>query len=81
MASGNTIEIYTNQSMVKPEHIKEIDNQLKNMGSKVPKELVEDKKEHSLANILQLACGAGSFSVKSEKINSIKTNEFELNCD
>lgn len=81
MTNGNTKEVYVNGSMVKPEHIKEINKQLKKIGSKVPDNFLDDK-EHILANILQLACGSGSFGVASiEDINKIGTDEFGLVCD
>jgi len=74
--------IYNENSMVEPEHIKEIDKQLKKLGSKVPEELLKDSTQHSLANVLQLACGGGKYKVETlSEINKIKIpNVFSIEC-
>lgn len=72
--------IYTETSMVKPEHIREIDKQLKNLGSKVPDACL-DNSEHSLALVLSLACGGGQFGVSSlGEINNIGDSHFSIDC-
>ncbi|WP_286719084.1 hypothetical protein [Thalassolituus sp. UBA2009] len=72
--------IYTEISMVKPEHIREIDTQLKALDSKVQESCL-DGQEHSLANVLYLACGGGSFGVSSlEQLNGIGNDHFSIFC-
>ena len=79
--NGNTMVIYDEKSMVEPEHIKEIDKQLKKLGSKVPEELLKDGGQHSLANVLQLACGGGTYGVSSlDSLNNIENAEFGIKC-
>ncbi|WP_157760828.1 hypothetical protein [Hydrogenovibrio halophilus] len=71
---------YTETSMVKPEHIRIIDEQLKDLGSKVQDSCL-DGQEHSLANVLHLACGGGSFEVSSlETLNGIGNSHFSIQC-
>lgn len=74
------MKIYDKNTMVCSKHITEINKQLAQLGSKVPKEFL-DGNEHILANILNLACGGGTYGITLEKINSIKNNEFEIHYD
>jgi len=61
--------------MVKSEHIKVIAIELEKLGSKLPENLDMDS-DHSLANILSLACGGGSYQIEPEKLIQIRTEEF-----
>ena len=71
--------IYDKQSMVSSAHIKVIDEQLKNFGSKVPDGVLKDEHEHALANVLYLACGKGAFgNISLNDIKSIGNQEFNL---
>lgn len=69
--------VYINSSMVKAEHIIEIDKQLQQFDSKV-KEKYLDGDTHALLNVLSLACGEGKYGIALDKINSIKHPEFEI---
>ena len=70
---------YDQQTMVLPAHIKVINQQLINFGSKVPEHLVDDNQEHVLANVLHLALGQGTFgNVSLNDIESIGNQEFNL---
>lgn len=68
---------YVNSSMVRADHILEIDKQLQQFGSKVQKRHL-DGQDHALANVLSLACGEGKYGIVLDKINSIKHPEFEI---
>lgn len=72
------LEIYDKHSMVHPDHIKVIDQQLQKYGSKVPEDFL-DEKEHALPNVLRLALGEGSYKVDLVQINKIGNHEFSLN--
>jgi hypothetical protein len=63
--------------MVKPQHIKEIDKQLRIHNSKVDEQFI-DNQEHALFNILYLACSQRNYGVKHDMIANIKTSEFSL---
>lgn len=69
--------IYTNQSMVKKEHARIIAEALIELDSKIPKDL-DFKKEHSLANILSLATGNGTYKLSFDEINQIQNEEFSI---
>ncbi len=71
---------YTESMMVLPEHIIEIDKQLRKLGSKVKVSCLDDGEKHVLANVLYLACGDGTFGISLDAINSIKHDEFTINC-
>ncbi len=77
---GSKMKIYDKNSMISSKDIAEINKQLVKLESKVPKEFL-DGNEHALANVLSLACGGGTYGITSEKINSIKNNEFEIHYD
>ena len=68
--------IYSNNLMVEHKHILEIDKQLKQYGSKVKESFLNG--DHCLANVLNLACGSGTYGITLDKINSIQTNEFKI---
>ena len=68
--------IYSNNLMVEHKHILEIDKQLKQYGSKVKESFLNG--DHCLANVLNLACSAGTYGITLDKINSIQTNEFKI---
>ncbi len=70
---------YQHTNMVKADHIKVINKSLKKMGSKVQEDCL-DGENHSLANILHLACGGGTYRISIENINSISNDEFNINC-
>lgn len=71
---------YKETTMVSPEHIKEIDKQLKELGSKVEERFL-DGEEHMLANVLNLACGGGTFGISSlDALNSIGDVTFSIEC-
>lgn len=76
------MKIYDRDEMIRAEHIKEIDKQLKKLGSKVDEKLL-DGEAHILSNVLNLACSGGSYGLSLNKINSIGNNEFQLyyNCE
>lgn len=63
--------------MVKKEYVKIIDQELKKMGSKVPKN-IDLEKEHCLASLLYLAAGDGSYRLTLDQIAKIKTDEFSI---
>lgn len=65
--------------MVPSHHIKEIDQQLRKVNSKIQKNFIIDNQPHLLKNILFLALGQGTFRVKKEHINNIDfNNEFTI---
>ena len=67
--------------MIDPNHIKDIHQQLLNIGSKVPDSCLDDN-PHVLRNILRLACGGGTYKVSDSKaIENIKTNQFNIKYD
>ena len=68
---------YTNSSMVKKDHVKIIAEELRKLGSKVPSNL-DLEKDHSLANILYLAAGNGTYKLSREQINQITNDEFSI---
>jgi len=70
---------YTKTSMVKKEHVKFIESELKKLGSKLADNITKEK-EHSLADLLYLACGGGAFGISLADINSIGNNEFNIKC-
>lgn len=72
------MEIYDRNLMIIPKHIKEIDKQLRKLGSKVEESLVKDNESHILSNVLNLACSGGSYGLSLEQINSICNSEFKL---
>jgi hypothetical protein len=77
-ARGNSISTYEESSMVEPEHIKEIDKQLKKLGSKVEEKCLDGEK-HALARVLNLACGGGKYGLSSlNAINTIGNDEFSI---
>lgn len=77
---GNHMTTYKETTMVLPEHIKEIDKQLKKLGSKVEERFL-DGEEHVLANVLNLACGSGTFGISSlDVLNSIGDVTFSIEC-
>lgn len=80
MEKGVHVKIYTTSDMVSAKHIKEIDKQLQQLGSKVSDRFMKNDK-HILANVLSLACGDGTNGITIEQINSIKHPEFEIECD
>lgn len=69
--------VYMNSSMVKAEHIIEINKQLQQLGSKVQTRYL-DGQDHALGNVLSTACGEGKYGITLDKINSIKHPEFEI---
>lgn len=71
--------IYSNNEMVEVSHIVEINKQLKKLGSKVKDDLLDGEK-HSLSNVLSLACGGGTYGITVDKINSIQSSQFQINC-
>jgi len=75
------MKIYTTNGMVESRHIKEIDNQLRILGSKVDEKYL-DGEDYALALVLYLACGKGSFGLSIEDINNIEGDDFkiEYNC-
>lgn len=72
------METYNKHSMVKSYHIEEIDNQLKNFGSKVPEIFLGGDENHALSNLLQLALGNGTYGISLGNINKIMTIDFEI---
>lgn len=76
------MQIYKKTSMVKPDHIIEINKQLQIFGSKVKDSCLKDGKEHSLSNVLWLAYGEGKYGrISLDIINSITHPEFQIECD
>ena len=71
--------IYNENSMVKKEHVKFIESELTKLGSKVANN-INLEKDHSLANLLSLACGGGKFGISLKDINSICNDEFKIEC-
>ena len=69
--------IYDEKSMVKKEHVKIIVKELSNLGSKIPQNL-HINNEHSLANLLSLACGSGKYRLEPNIISQIKSDEFSI---
>lgn len=63
--------------MIKKEHVKIIAVELAKLGSKMPDNL-DLETEHSLANLLSLACGSGSYQIEPEKLIQIRTDEFAI---
>lgn len=74
------MQVYTYTQMVKQEHVKIIEKELRKRGSKTPKAM-SLAKDHSLANLLSLACGGGKYALKIEDIVSIGNSEFSINED
>lgn len=72
------MKIYNKHSMVSSKHIREIEKQLKKLGSKVDEQFM-DGKEHTLENVLFYALGTGTYGVTVDSINAIKTTDFEIN--
>ncbi|WP_419777760.1 hypothetical protein [Malaciobacter marinus] len=70
---------YNEKSMVKKEHVKFIKSELKKLDSKLANN-INSEKEHSLANLLSLACGGGTFGISLDDINSIGNDEFSIEC-
>jgi hypothetical protein len=68
---------YDEKSMVKREHVKIIVKELRELGSEIPQNL-DINNEHSLANLLSLACGGGKYRLKPNKIAQIKSDEFSI---
>ncbi|MCT7484056.1 hypothetical protein [Aliarcobacter cryaerophilus] len=62
---------YTRTSMINKDHIKKIHNELLKFGSKVKKSCL-NKKYHSFANVMYLACSGGKFGLQKEQIEEIK---------
>jgi len=73
------MKTYTDIDMVKPKDIIEINKQLSKLGSKVSEKFL-DGEEHSLANILHLACGESSYGISIQDINSIQSANFRIDC-
>ena len=73
------MQVYAYTQMVKQEHVKIIEKELRKRGSKIPKAM-SLAKDHSLANLLSLACG-GKYALKIEDIVSIGNSEFSINED
>jgi hypothetical protein len=72
---------YKSTSSVKPEHVEQIRKLLKNMGSDVPENCINNSNGeayHSLSYILSLACGSGANQLSLEQIRSIGTEEFQI---
>ena len=69
---------YTQKSMVKANHIVEINKQLMKLNSKVEDSLLSDNEPHVLTSVLHLACGGGTYGVSKDDIKNIKTDEFEI---
>ena len=69
--------IYDEKSMVKKEHVKFISEELNELKSKIPQNLDMDN-EHSLANLLSLACGGGKYRLEPNIIAQIKSDEFSI---
>lgn len=69
---------YVGSQMVKKEHVKVIDSELRKRGSKIPEGMSLDE-DRSLANLLSLACGGGAYALSVEEIVSIGNNEFSIN--
>lgn len=83
----NTHKTYGLESMADARHVSFIESKLKYYGSKFPSSLEERLKEerkngednsHSLALMLYLARGQGTYAISDEQILSIKSDEFEL---
>jgi len=80
-------KVYALTNMVDANHIPVIKSKLEYLGSKLPssleKKLEEEhnngkKHSHSLALILILARGQGTYALSDEQIMSIRSDEFEL---
>jgi hypothetical protein len=71
------MEVYTNTSMVKQRHIDEIESQLKNLKSALPKNF-DKAKDRALSNILFLATGNGKYRISIESVNKISSDEFKI---
>lgn len=72
------MRVYTRNSMVNIEHVKVIIRKLRDLGSDVPKDLIENK-THALSNILHLATGNGAYKLPIEQINKIEGSDFTIN--
>jgi hypothetical protein len=66
---------YTNTSMVKKEHINEIERQLIKLGSALPQG-IDNAENRALRNILRLATGDGLYKLSPELINTISSKKF-----
>jgi hypothetical protein len=69
---------YVGTQMVKKKHVKEIAKELRKRGSKTPKG-ISLAKDRSLANLLSLACGHGTYGLSIEDIVTIGSSEFSIN--
>ncbi len=67
--------MYTNTSMVKKEHINEIERQLIELGSALPQG-IDDAENRALRNILKLATEDGLYKLSPELINTISSEKF-----
>ena len=65
--------------MIHPDHIKVINQQLQQYGSKVSDDFLKSDEAHALGNVLSLALGEGSYRVDLADINAIGNHEFSLN--
>lgn len=73
---------YKDTDMIKQKHAKIIEKELIKLGSKIPEEMnLNLYKKHSLAQLLRLACGGGTYALKSEDIASIRNSEFSIDED
>ena len=79
MITDNKPIIYNKQTMVTTEHTKVIKTELEKLGSKIA-DNVDLTEKHSLAVLLNLACGGGKYSISKESINSIENDEFSIYC-
>lgn len=69
---------YFDKDIVSKEHAKTISGELRKRGSRTPKALCLSK-DRSLANLLSLACGGGTYALDVEDIVSIGNSEFSIN--
>lgn len=69
--------IYDEKSMVKKEHVKIIVKELRKLGSEIPQNL-DANNEHSLASLLSLACGGGTYGLEPNKMAKIKSDGFSI---
>lgn len=74
---GINMTTYTNNAMVKKEHVKIISEELSNIGSRMPQDL-DPEKDHCLKNILYLATGNGTYGLSTDQINQIGNDEFSI---
>ena len=74
---------YNANSMVSQEDIKKIHKELERIGSKVSSSCL-DNREHSLSNIMSLACSGGTYGITIHQMSEIKqilkdSYEIEIN--